>query len=90
MISGNLPSILGPSYKRAPNLAGIGYPSDRGLEMNRIRLLAAIGNGALVLALYMGAWGAPAIDIAILEVALAAGAAVSTWYALRGMRRRTA
>ena len=58
--------------------------------MNRIRLLAAIGNGALVLALYMGAWGAPAIDIAILEVALAAGATVSTWYALRGMRRHTA
>jgi hypothetical protein len=38
----------------------------------------------------MGAWGAPALDIAILEVALATGAAVSTWYALRGMRRRIA
>ena len=58
--------------------------------MDRIRLLAAAGNGALVLALYVGAWGAPALNIAMLEVALATGAALSTWYALRGMRRRSA
>jgi hypothetical protein len=58
--------------------------------MDRIRLLAAAGNGALVLALYVGAWGVPALDIAMLEVALATGAALSTWHALRGMRRRSA
>ena len=58
--------------------------------MDRIRLLAATGNGALVLALYIGAWGTPALEIAFLEVALAVGAAMSTWYALRGMRHSRA
>ena len=58
--------------------------------MDRIRLIASLANGGLVLALYMTAWGAPAPEIAILELTLAAGAAVSTWYALRGIHRRSA
>ena len=60
------------------------------MTMDRIQLFAALGNGALVLCLYMTAWGAPALDIALLELTLAAGAAVSTWYALGGLRRRRA
>jgi hypothetical protein len=56
--------------------------------MDRIRLLAALANGGLVFSLYMVAWGAPAPEIAMLEVTLAVGAAVSTWYALRGLNRR--
>jgi len=58
--------------------------------MDRIRLIAALANGGLVLALYLTAWGAPVPEIAILELTLAAGAAISTWYALRGLRHRRA
>ena len=35
-------------------------------------------------------WGTPALEIAFLEVGLAVGAAMSTWYALRGMRHSRA
>ena len=48
----------------------------------QVRLIAAAVNGALVLALYLGAWGAPNFTIALLEVGLAVGAGLSTWYAL--------
>ena len=48
----------------------------------QIRTVAAITNGSLVLALYLAAWGAPSLTIAGLELALAAGAAAATWYAL--------
>jgi len=58
--------------------------------MDRIRLIAAMTNGVLVLALYMIAWGTPALNIAMLELGLAVGAGVSTWYALRGIRRHRA
>jgi hypothetical protein len=53
--------------------------------MDRIRLLAALTNATLVLGLYMAAWGTPALTIALLELTLAAGAGLSTWYALRGL-----
>ena len=33
--------------------------------MDRIRLIAALTNGVLVLTLYTVAWGTPALDIAI-------------------------
>ena len=49
----------------------------------QIRAFAAAVNGALVLLLYVAAWGVPSSTIALLEVALAATAALSTWYALR-------
>ena len=52
--------------------------------MDRIRFTAALTNGVLVLTLYTIAWGTPALDIAMLELSLAVGAGVSTWYALRG------
>jgi len=55
--------------------------------MDRIRLIAALTNGVLVLTLYTVAWGTPALDIVMLELGLAVGAGVSTWYALRGIRR---
>ena len=55
--------------------------------MERIRLIAALTNSVLVLSLYTIAWGTPGLDIALLELSLAAGAGVSTWYALRGVRR---
>jgi hypothetical protein len=55
--------------------------------MDRIRLLAAFTNASLVLGLYTTAWGAPTSGIAVLELALAAGAGISTWYALRGLTR---
>jgi len=55
--------------------------------MDRIRLIAALTNGVLVLTLYTVAWGTPALDIAMLELSLAVGAGGSTWYALRGIRR---
>jgi hypothetical protein len=58
-----------------------------GLKMDRIRLIAALTNSVLVLTLYSIAWGTPTFDIAMLELSLAAGAGVSTWYALRGIRR---
>ena len=58
--------------------------------MDRIRLMAAFTNGSLVLGLYVAAWGTPSAAIALLELTLAAGAALSTWYALRGLTRRTA
>ncbi len=58
--------------------------------MDRVRLLAAFTHGGLVFSLYMIAWGAPAPEIAMLEVTLAVGAAVSTWYALRGWNRSRA
>lgn len=56
--------------------------------MDRIRLLAALTNGTLVLGLYTAAWGTPTVAIALLELTLAAGASLSTWYALRGLTRR--
>ena len=56
-------------------------------DVMQIRTVAAITNGSLVLALYLGSWGAPSVTIAGLELALAAGAAVATWYAL-DLRRR--
>jgi hypothetical protein len=55
--------------------------------MDRIRLIAALTNASLVLGLYTTAWGAPTSGIAVLELALAAGAGISTWYALRGITR---
>ena len=48
-----------------------------------IRTIAAALNGNLVFALYVAAWGAPSVSIAALEIALALGAAFSTYYALR-------
>ena len=51
-------------------------------DIMQIRTVAAITNGSLVLALYLAAWGAPSLTIAGLELALAAGAAAATWYAL--------
>jgi hypothetical protein len=44
-----------------------------GLKMDRIRLIAALTNGVLVLTLYTVAWGTPALDIAMLELSLAVG-----------------
>jgi hypothetical protein len=58
--------------------------------MDRIRMIAAFSNAALVLGLYTAAWGSPAPQIAVLELALAVGAGLSTWYALRGLTRRRA
>jgi hypothetical protein len=55
--------------------------------MDRIRLMAAFINASLVLGLYTTAWGSPTPSVAVLELALAAGAGVSTWYALRGLTR---
>ena len=52
----------------------------------QIRTVAAAVNGALVLGLYIAAWGAPSLTIAGLEILLAAGAAVSTWHALKPSR----
>jgi hypothetical protein len=49
----------------------------------QIRTVAAAVNGTIVLLLYVSAWGAPTAAVAALEIGLAAGAAVSTWYALR-------
>jgi hypothetical protein len=48
----------------------------------QIRTVAATVNGSFVMALYLAAWGAPSVTIAGLELALATGAAVATWYAL--------
>jgi hypothetical protein len=56
----------------------------------QIRTLAAVFNGSLVLAVYVAAWDAPTWTIAGLEIALALGAAVSTWYALRRATTRIA
>ena len=58
--------------------------------MDRIRILAALTNASLVLGLYTGAWGAPSAGVALLEIALAAAAGLSTWYALGGLTRRRA
>jgi hypothetical protein len=58
--------------------------------MERIRLLAALTNGTLVFGLYTAAWGTPSLGIAFLELTLAAGAGLSTWYALRRLTRRVA
>ena len=49
----------------------------------QIRTVAAAANGTMVLLLYVSAWGAPTAAVAAVEIGLAAGAAVSTWYALR-------
>ena len=49
----------------------------------QIRTIAAALNGMLVLLLYVAAWGIPSFAVAALELGLATGAAVSTWYALR-------
>ena len=51
-----------------------------------MRTAAAILNGSLVMAMYLLAWGTPSPSIAGLELVLAAGAAVSTGYALRSLR----
>ena len=48
----------------------------------QMRTVAAALNGSLVLTLYLAAWGAPSLTIAGLELALAIGAGVATWYAL--------
>lgn len=74
----------------AASLQAIEYAHLGDFKMDRIRLIAALANGGLVLALYITAWGAPVPEIVILELTLAAGATVSTWYALRGLRRRHA
>jgi hypothetical protein len=50
------------------------------------RTVAAALNGLTVLLLYVAAWGAPTFTVALIEIALAAGAAASTWYALRRAR----
>ena len=55
--------------------------------MDRIRLLAALTNGTLVFGLYTAAWGTPSLGIASLELTLAVGAGLSTWYALRRLTR---
>ena len=47
-----------------------------------MRTVAATLNGSVVMAMYLLAWGTPSPSIAGLELILAAGAAVSTWYAL--------
>ena len=49
----------------------------------QIRTVAAAVNGSLVLGLYFAGWGAPSATIAGLEVTLAIGAAIATWYALK-------
>jgi len=54
----------------------------------QIRTIAAALNGMLVLLLYVAAWGIPSFAVAALEVGLSAGAAVSTWYALRCVSTR--
>ncbi len=51
-------------------------------DVMQIRTVAAAINGSLVLSLYVVAWGAPSLTIAGLELALAAGAMVATWYVL--------
>jgi hypothetical protein len=56
--------------------------------MDRFRTFAALGNGALVLGLYMRAWGAPVPEVAALELTLAMAATWSTWYALRRLSHR--
>jgi hypothetical protein len=48
----------------------------------QIPTIAAAVNGLLVLAVYLAAWEAPSLTMAVLEVGLAAGAAISTWYAI--------
>lgn len=48
-----------------------------------IRAIAATVNGALVLVLYIAAWGVPSSDVGLLEVGLAVAAGLSTWYALK-------
>ena len=53
-----------------------------------IRIFAAALNGSFVLALYLLAWGAPSATIAVLELTLALGAAIATWYALDLRRGR--
>ncbi|HXV25723.1 MAG TPA: hypothetical protein VED46_15885 [Alphaproteobacteria bacterium] len=47
------------------------------------RTLAAAFNGIIVLLLYLSAWGASSWTVAAIEIALAAGASLSTWYALK-------
>jgi len=51
-----------------------------------MRIVAATLNGSLVMAMYLLAWGTPSLSVAGLELVLAAGAAVSTWYALCRLR----
>lgn len=53
-----------------------------------MRITAAVLNGMLVLALYVGAWGVQSFTMARLEVALSVAAALATWYALRKLGRR--
>ena len=53
----------------------------------QIRGLIAILNGALVLMLNVGAWGAPSFTIASLEAAFAVAAVLATWFALRRPER---
>jgi hypothetical protein len=47
------------------------------------RTLAAAFNGIIVLLLYISAWGVPSWTVAMIEIALATGASLSTWYALK-------
>ena len=55
-------------------------------ETMQLRNIATAANGFLVLALYLTVWGAPSFTIAVIEIVLAAGAAASTWYALKTLR----
>ena len=48
-----------------------------------MRTVAAALNGSLVLAIYFAAWGVPSGVVGVIELVLAAGAMVSTWYALK-------
>jgi hypothetical protein len=52
----------------------------------QIRTVAAVVNGSLVLGLYVAGWGVPSATIAVLELALATGATIATWYALKNLR----
>ena len=48
-----------------------------------IRTIAAALNGNIVFAVYVADWGAPSAPVAVIEISLALGAALSTYYALR-------
>ena len=48
-----------------------------------VRTAAALTTGTLVLALYVAAWGVPSWTIALTEMGLGVGAALSTRYALK-------
>ena len=52
----------------------------------QVRTVAAVANGALVLTLYVAAWGVPSWTIAMTEVGLAGTAALCSWYALKRLK----